>query len=282
MLTDEEREDRDKKSEERLRRDADRFRANIAIPRPGTKAPAAADVPVLKRHGVELSDLLYVETQTLHANPLNTYPPLVAEELAELVHDIKEKGVLVPLITRLDGTIVCGHNRHTAAIAAELARVPVQRILSPLTDDLEREIMKSENDRRRGGNWTAAKKEEFVREHFGVELQASTHGGIRGNQYTGGQGSVNLAREIEKKSKGRIPEGTAKRLVAKIRKEAPVTAASTLSDTDRKRGEKLALQLKTIRQTRAMLEKKLAATKEEESRLVKELKTIGQPELFGV
>lgn len=37
-----------------------------------------------------------------------------------------------------------------------------------------------------------------------------------------------------------------------------------------------------IRQTRAMLEKKLASTKEEESRIVTELKTIGQPELFGV
>ena len=37
-----------------------------------------------------------------------------------------------------------------------------------------------------------------------------------------------------------------------------------------------------IRQARAMLEKKLASMKEEESRIVKELKTIGQPELFGV
>ena len=37
-----------------------------------------------------------------------------------------------------------------------------------------------------------------------------------------------------------------------------------------------------IRQARAMLEKKLASTKEEESRIAKELKTIGQPELFGV
>jgi hypothetical protein len=31
-----------------------------------------------------------------------------------------------------------------------------------------------------------------------------------------------------------------------------------------------------------MLEKKLASMKEEESRIVQELKTIGQPELFGV
>jgi len=62
-----------------------------------------------------------------------------------------------------------------------------------------------------------------------------------------------------------------------------VTAAvPKLTEKERRRGEKLALQLKTIRQTRAMLEKKLASTKEEESRIAKELKTIGQPELFGV
>ncbi len=283
-------------SEDRLRRDAERFRENIRIPRPGTKTPSTADVPVLERHGIELSDVLYVATSTLVANPLNDYPPLASPEMAELVTDIKEKGILVPLISRPDGVIVCGHNRHRAALTAGLERVPVQRILSPLTDDLEREIMKSENDRRRGGNWSREEKEKFIRENFGAAIEKASHGGDRKSKGTDqgslnlekqdaarktlDQGSVNLAREIEKKSKGRIPAGTAKRLVAKIRKEAPVTAASPLSDKERKRGEKLALQLKTIRQTRAMLEKKLASTKEEESRIVKELKTIGQPELF--
>lgn len=278
--------DKEKAREERLRRDAERFRENISIPRPGTKTHSTADLPVLERHGIELSDVLYVPTSTLSANPLNDYPPLAAPEMAELVTDINEKGILVPLISRPDGVIVCGHNRHTAAIAAGLERVPVQRILSPLTDDLEREIMKSENDRRRGGNWSREEKEKFIRENFGEVIAEDRRGGDHGNQYTGGKSSLNfrqsetLAKSIEKKSKGRIPEGTAKRLVAKIRKEAPVTAAPPLSEKERKRGEKLALQLKTIRQTRAMLEKKLATTKEEESRIVKELKTIGQPELF--
>ncbi|EHQ04621.1 ParB domain protein nuclease [Leptonema illini DSM 21528] len=285
MMSDEKSIDKEKAREERLRRDAERFRENISIPRPGTKAPV--DVPVLERHGIELSDVLYVPTSTLVANPLNDYPPLAAPEMAELVTDIKEKGILVPLISRPDGVIVCGHNRHRAALTAGLERVPVQRILSPLTDDLEREIMKSENDRRRGGNWSRAEKEKFIRENFGEAIAEDRRGGDHGNQYTGGKSSLNfrqsetLAKSIEKKSKGRIPEGTAKRLVAKIRKEAPVTATvPKLTEKERKRGEKLALQLKTIRQTRAMLEKKLATTKEEESRIVKELKTIGQPELF--
>jgi len=277
--------------EDRLRRDVERFRENIRIPRPGTKTPSTADLPVLERHGIELSDVLYVATSTLVANPLNDYPPLAAPEMAELVSDIQEKGILVPLISRPDGVIVCGHNRHRAALTAGLARVPVQRILSPLTDDLEREIMKSENDRRRGGNWSREEKEKFIRENFAEAIAEDRRGGDRKSAKGKDQkftepligADSNLARQIEKKSKGRIPEGTAKRLVAKIRKEAPVTATvPKLTEKDRKRGEKLALQLKTIRQTRAMLEKKLASTKEEESRIVKELKTIGQPALFGV
>lgn len=284
MMSDEKSIDKEKARDERLRRDAERFRENISIPRPGTKA-VTTDVPVLQRHGIELSDVLYVATSTLSANPLNDYPPLAAPEMAELVTDIKEKGILVPLISRPDGVIVCGHNRHTAAIAAGLERVPVQRILSPLTDDLEREIMKSENDRRRGGNWSREEKEKFIRENFGAELTTDNRGLNRQapRKFTelSQTDSSSLARQIEKKSKGRIPEGTAKRLVAKIRKEAPMPpTAPSLSEKERKRGEKLALQLKTIRQTRAMLEKKLATTKEEESRIVKELKTIGQPELF--
>lgn len=287
--------DKERAREERLRRDAERFRENISIPRPGTKT-SVADLPVLKRHGIELSDVLYVPTSTLSANPLNDYPPLAAPEMAELVTDIKEKGILVPLISRPDGVIVCGHNRHTAATAAGLERVPVQRILSPLTDDLEREIMKSENDRRRGGNWSREEKEKFIRENFGEAIAEDRRGGDRKsakvkdqklNSPLIGSGS-GLADEIEKKSRGRISKASAKVIVAGMRKKGvspaspPVSIAPPLSEKDRKRGEKLALQLKTIRQTRAMLEKKLATTKEEESRIVKELKTIGQPELFGV
>ncbi len=295
MMSDEKSIDKEKAREERLRRDAERFRENISIPRPGTKTSVAADLPVLKRHGIELSDVLYVATSTLAANPLNDYPPLAAPEMAELVTDIKEKGILVPLISRPDGVIVCGHNRHTAAIAAELERVPVQRILSPLTDELEREIMKSENDRRRGGNWSREEKEKFIRENFGEAIAEDRRGGDRKsakakdqklNSPLIGSGS-GLADEIEKKSRGRISKASAKVIVAGMRKKgvgpaSPVSAAPPLSEKERKRGEKLALQLKTIRQTRAMLEKKLATTKDEESRIVKELKTIGQPELFGV
>ncbi len=64
--------------------------------------------------------------------------------------------------------------------------------------------------------------------------------------------------------------------------ERTVGAGSVISEKDRKRGDKLALHLKTLKQTREKLEEKLNNVRVEEKRVLKELKTIGQPELFGV
>lgn len=102
--------------------------------------------------------------------------------------------------------------------------------------------------------------------------------------------SENLAKEIEEKSRGNITEGTAKRIISDMRKEKKKEIApeirekkkSSLSEKDRKRGEKLALHLKTLRQTREKLEEKLSNVKQEEKKVLKELKTLGEPELFGV
>jgi hypothetical protein len=57
---------------------------------------------------------------------------------------------------------------------------------------------------------------------------------------------------------------------------------SSLSNKDRTRGEKLALQLRTLKQIRDKLEQKLDFVKAEEKRVLRELKTIGEPELFGI
>jgi hypothetical protein len=101
---------------------------------------------------------------------------------------------------------------------------------------------------------------------------------------------VSLAAEIEEKSRGKITKGTADRLLADMRKEKKKETApeirekkkSSLSEKERKRGEKLALHLKTLRQTREKLEEKLSNVKQEEKKVLKELKSMGQPELFGV
>ena len=87
------------------------------------------------------------------------------------------------LSANLDGNAIIISENRPAYLSKKVESFPIgradydtvtglwlQRILSPLTDVLEREIMESENDRRRGGNWSRAEKERFIRENFGEEL----------------------------------------------------------------------------------------------------------------
>ena len=281
MLTD----DKQKKRDEKFQREVEKFKANIAIPRPGTGSTISSDLPVLKKHGIELSDILHLTLADLKDNPLNEYPPLSDEELVELTEDIREKGILIALIVKQDGTIVCGHNRKRAGIAAGLARGPAQQILSELTPELERDIMKSENDRRRGGQWSKEQKEKFIRENFGTELEKDRRGGDYGNQHTGGKSSVNfsqnpgdLAQKIEKQSRGRITSGTAKRIIADMRKKTrkkPDSGTQRLSEKEKRREEKLTARLETIRGVIVVLEKKLENAKIAEKSVIRELKNLG-------
>ena len=268
-----------KNRETRFNREVQKFNENIAIPRPGTSGVQITDLPVLEKHGIELSDILYLTLADLRDNPLNEYPPLPDEELAELTEDIRQKGILIALIVKQDGTIVCGHNRKRAGIAAGLVRGPAQQILSELTPELERDIMKSENDRRRGGQWSKEQKEQFVREQFAAQIETTSHGGQRGNQHVKlSQGSVNLATEIEKQSRGRITSGTAKRIIADLRKKTrkrPDSGTKRLSAKEKRREEKLTARLETIRGVIVVLEKKLANARVEEKSVLKELKDLG-------
>ena len=281
MLTDE----KQKKRDERFQKEVEKFKANIAIPRPGTGYTLTSDLPVLKKHGIELSDILHLTLADLKDNPLNEYPPLSDEELAELTEDIREKGILIALIVKQDGTIVCGHNRKRAGINAGLVRGPAQQILSELTPELERDIMKSENDRRRGGQWSKQQKEKFIREKFGAEIQKDNRGGDRKSASAQDQkfteplisNESNLARKIEKQSRGRITSGTAKRIIADMRKKTrkkPDSGSASLPARDRRRAEKLEKREKTINQIIALLEKKLAAAHLERETVQKELKRI--------
>ncbi len=286
MLTGTENEkSKEQKREEKLQRDIEKFKANIAIPRPGTGS-VSTDLPVLEKHGIELSDILYLTLADLRDNPLNEYPPLPDDELAELTEDIRQKGILIALIVKQDGTIVCGHNRKRAGIAAGLVRGPAQQILSELTPELERDIMKSENDRRRGGQWSKEQKEKFIREKFGAELATDNRGAHKkaGKNFSEVLGG-NLAARIEKQSRGRITKGTADRIVADLRKKAPKQpdgGSASLSVKERRRAEKLAVQIRTLRETKTVLLRKIQDVDTQEKAALRELKSIGQPHLFGV
>lgn len=222
--------EKEKRRAVRIEREAAAFAENLATPRPGGVAAPSAYESVEKR-GLEISDVLYVDPRALSPNPLNDYPPLAEDELAELAADMDEKGVLIPLLARTDLVLICGHNRLAAALRLGLDRVPLQQVLSPLSPALEREIMKSENDRRRGGAWSRQKKLEFIQREFAGEIERDRRGGDRKSadrrdqKFTEPLIAAPLAKLIEKKSRGRIPEGTAKRLLAEVRRKSGKAAA---------------------------------------------------------
>ena len=192
------------------------FRLHVG---PGPLLPQ--NVEEVQVGGLRLSQIEYVSPEVLTPNPLNEYPPLAEDEMAELMEDITDKGILVSLLAKPDGVLLCGHNRRVAALSLALPLVPLQRVLSPLTPEEEKDIMRSENDRRRGGNWPKDRKVDFIREHFADELKADGRGGARRGQKFSEplKGGASLAKQIEVKSRGKIAEGTAKRLLADIRKE---------------------------------------------------------------
>lgn len=205
--------------------------------RPGMnsyRSETGSNEEITKKFDLELSPIEHLAPATLEPNPGNPYPALSPEELEELSSDVASKGVMIPLIARPDGVLVCGHNRLRAALQAGLETVPVQTLTRPfpLPPALEREIMKSENDRRRGGNWNAQKKREFVEQNFKEQLEKDRRGGDRksGKPIKSSIepliGGGSLAEEISMKSKGEISPGTAKRIVADIRKEKGIASSS--------------------------------------------------------
>ena len=166
-------------------------------------------------------------------------------------------------------------------------RGPAQQILSELTPDLERDIMKSENDRRRGGQWSKERKEKFIRENFGDEIHVDKRGGDRKSQNfnEGLKESQSLATRIEKQERGKIAKGTADRLIADLRKKTPKkpdSGSASLPAKERRRAEKLAVQIRTLRETKTVLLRKIQDVDTQEKAALRELKSIGQPHLFGV
>lgn len=97
--------------------------------------------------GVQLSQIKYIDPQQLQTNPLNQ--ELFAKESDEyfeaLTKDIKQRGILVPLIAKPDNVLLAGENRLAIARQLKLKKVPVQIILNQLSDQEEVEILAKDN-----------------------------------------------------------------------------------------------------------------------------------------
>jgi hypothetical protein len=95
------------------------------------------------RYGLRLSDVVQEPLNKLRSNPLNEQL-FDREETAyfeQLCADVQERGILVPLIAKADGTLLAGHNR--------LKVVPVQYVEEQLNADAERKFVINDNLLRR-------------------------------------------------------------------------------------------------------------------------------------
>ena len=71
----------------------------------------------------------------LRPHPLNARIYGADETAAEFVASVRERGILVPLVIKADGTIISGHRRWQAARAIGMVTVPVEVV--DYADELE-------------------------------------------------------------------------------------------------------------------------------------------------
>ena len=91
---------------------------------PEKKSP----LPEAVRFGIRLSEVRQTFVNTLRVNPLNAtfFPQETLEYFKNLTKDIQERGIIVPLVAKADGTLLSGHNRLQVALGLGLRYVPVQ------------------------------------------------------------------------------------------------------------------------------------------------------------
>jgi ParB-like chromosome segregation protein Spo0J len=170
--------------------------------------------------GIKLSELQYVEPGRLANNALNlVFNKLSEEEFDYLKNDIEKRGMLVPIIAKSDGILLAGHNRLAVAIELRLERVPVQYVREVLTQEQEKEFLFKDNVVRR--QLTPNEKMKIIEELFGDEIDIDNRGGDRRSAEAQIKSSAELLIPLPQKVEQitGIPEGTAKRILAKIRRD---------------------------------------------------------------
>lgn len=172
---------------------------------------------------VKLSGVKEVAVDSLTKNDQQDrlYASLSAENRLNMTENIKRNGLLNPILIRDGKTVVDGHQRLFCVRQLKWETVPCIEILepSPLPDDIEREIMMSCNEIRRGGTWDVKFRQEFYRDHpeIWAALTKKNPGGGRATA-TNGRIVGGLARLIVKVSNGRINIHTANNDIQSIRR----------------------------------------------------------------
>lgn len=104
-------------------------------------------IPTQYRNGTALSDIKKIAPSLLQPNKKNTeyFVEETEEYFTNLRNDIRQRGIIVPLIATKDGTLIAGHNRLRIAQELKLPQVPVQYVQEELSEEREREFIIKDN-----------------------------------------------------------------------------------------------------------------------------------------
>lgn len=117
----------------------------------GLSSEVERSAAIHTQHGLRLSKVLYEAPAKFLVNSLNDelFHDDQNEYIEQLASDIQERGILVPLIAKPDGTLLAGHNRLRIAQELKLSLVPVQYVEQTLSREEEQRFVINDNLLRR-------------------------------------------------------------------------------------------------------------------------------------
>lgn len=188
--------------------------------------PRLTEIEELEKKGIELLPIEEVKTEKLKPNSNNKiFDPLSGKDYDRLKEDIRERGIIDPLICDKSFTLLTGHNRLRIALELGLKEIPVRKIKSELSPKEEKKFLVLDNLLRR--QLSPPEKESLILEFYKDEILEDNRGGDRKSPKKNDEkikGEISpliqkesLAKKIEREIG--IKEDSAKKILAKKRKE---------------------------------------------------------------
>lgn len=186
------------------------------------KTFAGKTVSVRGRWDIMLSNVKEKKTRDLQTNPLQEalYRSLTPENMAVLVENIRTLGQLNPLLVR-GNVIIDGHQRHFAARQLNMESMDCIEVLSPspMPNELEKILMMSVNEIRRGGEYDRKFRIDFYQNNPRIRRLLDQPFRPGRPSIANGKELESLGKIIYEESNGRIPLTTSKNDITMIRKE---------------------------------------------------------------
>jgi hypothetical protein len=199
----------------------------------------------------------------------NLFDRLEEEDYQRLKKDIKERGIIDPLICDNSFTLLTGNNRLSIAKELKLEKIPVRILQNNLSHKEKEKLHVLDNLNRR--QLTYEEKKKFISMYYNEDLKKDNRGGNQSKKDESSRElSLDLSKKIEKETG--IKAGTAKRIVADIRKESKPKKANKskpVKVTNSKQSKKklqdrlneVEKEIETLQAEKDRLEKQLARMK---------------------